>query len=105
VLFIVEGLVCSAENMFNGEAVARILGDANADGKPRNFDVCTETLGNALSNPPGMFGRSPRQNQSELVTAITSGCVDRTATQVKNLCHAAEREATHNMAVHIVDFL
>jgi hypothetical protein len=105
VLLIVEGLVCGAEHVFNGEAVTRILGDADADGKPRNFNVFAETLGNALSNPAGIFGGSPGQNESELIAAITCGCIDRTATQKKNLCHAAESETTHDMAVRIVDLL
>jgi len=105
VLFIVEGLVCGAKHVFNGEAVARILGNADADGKARNFDIFPETLGNALSNPVGIFGGSPGQNESELIAAITSGCIDCTATQKKNLCHAAESETTHDMAVRIVDLL
>jgi hypothetical protein len=103
VLSVVEGLVGGAEHVFNGEAIARILGDADADGKERSFDIFSETLGNALGNPAGIFGGSPGQNESELIAAVTSGCIDGAATQVKDLRHAAEGEAAHDMAVHIVD--
>src|SRR5258708_10974172 len=104
-LFVVEGLVAGAENLFNGFAVAGILGNADADGETRDFDIFGETLGDAAGNPAGVFGGRPGQKQSELIAAITSGCIDRTATQVKNLRHAAEREAAPHLPVHIADLL
>src|SRR5258708_8771706 len=49
--FIVESLVCSAEHVFNGEAVARILGDAAAHVNTRNFHLFLDPLDNALTHP------------------------------------------------------
>src|SRR5712664_3707399 len=104
-LFVVEGLVAGAENLFNGFAVAGILGNPDADGETRDFDIFGETLGDSAGNPAGVFGGRPGQNQSELIAAITSGCIDRTATQAENLRHAAESEAAHDVPGHIVDLL
>jgi hypothetical protein len=103
VLFVVEGLVTGTEKVFNGLAVARILGHAEAYREARDFDIFSETLGDAASNPAGVFGGRPGQNQSKFIAAVTSRRIDRTATQVKNLRHAAEREAAHHVPVHIVD--
>ncbi len=103
IFFFVERPVRSAQNVLNGEAVARILGDADARGEARNFDIFSETLGNALRNTAGSFRGRSRQNQGEFIAAISSGRIDCSATQVENLRHSAEREAPHDVAVRIVD--
>src|SRR5260370_40169455 len=89
-LFVVEGLVAGAENLFNGFAVAGILGNPDADRETRDFDIFGETLGDAAGNPEGVFGGRPGEEQKQLIGPMTSGWIDCTATQVENLRPSAE---------------
>jgi hypothetical protein len=104
-LDLVEGAVGCTQKVFDGQTVAGILGNADADGKTRKLGIFGETLRDALRNPAGVFGGDLGQNQSEFVPAITSGRIDATATDVKNLREAAESRAAHDMAVRVVDLL
>jgi len=78
--FGVKGLVCNAQNVFNAAPVARVLGDADADGKARCFDIFREPLGNTLSHTTGILGGGSGQNESELIAPIPGRRIDGPAT-------------------------
>src|SRR5260370_39054217 len=94
-LFVVEGLVAGAENLFNGFAVAGILGNPDADRETRDFDIFGETLGDAAGNPAGVLGGRPAPNQSALTARLTSPRIERNATRLKNLRQPARRPHDH----------
>ncbi len=85
--------------------MAVVDGNADARGELRIFRVAghdgADTVGNALGFIPQGF----RQDESEFVTSITSGSVDRAAVDAQDMRKSIQRVTTDKVAVRVVDFL
>jgi len=99
----IESAVRSIEKAADGIGLAGITGNANTDGKARLFGIRVEEITNAPRDQGSGSHARFRKDDSEFITAMTSGGVRVAAGVLEDLCEPAECAAAGKMTELIVD--
>ena len=62
-------------------------------------------LGNALRHLPNPFGFCFRENDYEFIASVTRSGINFAALSSENVCHPAERVASHEVTMGVIDLL
>ena len=101
----VLGAVGGGEEFIEGVAVAGVHGDASACGERGIFAVVAKAIADAQGDVKRGFGAGFGKNEDKFVSAVTSWDVNFTRMETENVGKAAERAATDEVSVSVVDFL
>src|SRR5487761_707404 len=92
------------QQLLDGQAVARIDGDARAHGNARLDPVLDQAFADAVRDLNGDRFLGFGKHQSEFVAAVSRGRVHAAAVIAKNVGKALERLAAHQVAVLVIYF-
>src|SRR5487761_141904 len=92
------------QQFFDGQAVARIDGDAGADGNARLDAVLNQSFANAMRDLNGDSFLSFGKHQSEFVAAVSRGGIHAAAVITKDVGEAFERLAADQVSVVVIYF-
>ncbi len=104
-LHAVQRAIGGAQKLFDGGAIVRIDGDADADGDRRLLAVILQLFADARGCLRGVCFAGFRKNQGKFVAAVACRGVNRAAAVCQRGAEALDGAAAGEMAEAVVDFL